>query len=212
MALRLAGEEFSVVQGLDAQGRLRQVSLNDAITGLTVTQSGGGRGLDIKVPLDTVLLGFYNTSSQLVGDFYGDNSRNMVVEAARHLRLMPGAGYKVQLEAELFANGKPIDTAGSYLYNSASGYGGNVAVNDGLRIGGKLEVFDSLAGADTGGYNPDSSYRAFHTLKRTTHVADANVTEGYGLVYIYNDGAGNRQLVVKHKDGGAVYTGTVNLA
>ena len=43
MALRLAGEEYSVVQGLDSQGWLRTVTVNDALAGVTVDQQGTGR-------------------------------------------------------------------------------------------------------------------------------------------------------------------------
>ena len=43
MALRLAGEEYSVVQGLDSQGWLRTVTANDALAGVTVDQQGSGR-------------------------------------------------------------------------------------------------------------------------------------------------------------------------
>ena len=46
MALRLAGEEFSVLQGLDARGWLREIRGNDALPGLKVDQQGTGRLFD----------------------------------------------------------------------------------------------------------------------------------------------------------------------
>lgn len=48
MALRLAGEEFSVVQGLDAQGYVRDVLANDANPGLKVDQKGTGAVLELQ--------------------------------------------------------------------------------------------------------------------------------------------------------------------
>ncbi|MBF8267217.1 MAG: hypothetical protein HW388_725 [Dehalococcoidia bacterium] len=47
MALRLAGEEFSVVRGLDALGWPREITVNDAVPGLKVTQSGAGVGVQM---------------------------------------------------------------------------------------------------------------------------------------------------------------------
>jgi hypothetical protein len=43
MALRLAGEEYSVVQGLDGQGYLREIVAADDSPGLQVDQQGSGR-------------------------------------------------------------------------------------------------------------------------------------------------------------------------
>ena len=48
MALRLAGEEFSVVQGLDGLGNLRTVDVNDGSPGLKVNQGGSGRVFDFQ--------------------------------------------------------------------------------------------------------------------------------------------------------------------
>lgn len=47
MALRLAGEELSVVQGLDAIGWLREIQASDALPGLKITQSGSGHALEL---------------------------------------------------------------------------------------------------------------------------------------------------------------------
>ena len=47
MALRLAGEEFSVVRGLDALGWPREVEANDANPGLKITQGGSGPALQV---------------------------------------------------------------------------------------------------------------------------------------------------------------------
>ena len=43
MALRLAGKEYSIVQGLDSQGWLRTITTNDALPGVIVDQQGAGR-------------------------------------------------------------------------------------------------------------------------------------------------------------------------
>ena len=45
MGLRLAGEEYSVVRGLDILGWLRQIAVNSSTPALTVTQNGSGPGL-----------------------------------------------------------------------------------------------------------------------------------------------------------------------
>lgn len=47
MAIKLAGQEPSYVQGLDTQDWLRQISINDASPGLKIVQSGGGVGLQV---------------------------------------------------------------------------------------------------------------------------------------------------------------------
>ena len=47
MSLRLAGEEFSVVQGLDALGWPRKVEANDADPGMKITQNGSGPALQV---------------------------------------------------------------------------------------------------------------------------------------------------------------------
>lgn len=48
MALRLAGEEFSVVQGLDGLGNVRTVDVSDGSPGLKVNQGGSGRVFDFQ--------------------------------------------------------------------------------------------------------------------------------------------------------------------
>ena len=48
MALRLAGEEYTVVQGLDDQGYLRDIKANDPDPGLIVDQQGAGAILSLR--------------------------------------------------------------------------------------------------------------------------------------------------------------------
>ena len=48
MALRLAGEEFSVVQGLDTQGWLREIQANDGDPGLKISQSWAGDAIQFQ--------------------------------------------------------------------------------------------------------------------------------------------------------------------
>ena len=55
MALRLAGEEYSVVQGLDGQGWPREISANDANPALEINQSGGGSIIELKADGSLVL-------------------------------------------------------------------------------------------------------------------------------------------------------------
>jgi hypothetical protein len=48
MALRLAGEEFSVLQGLDAQGWVREITVSDALPALILDQAGSGPILSLR--------------------------------------------------------------------------------------------------------------------------------------------------------------------
>jgi hypothetical protein len=48
MALRLAGESYTLVNGLDSMGNLRLVDVNDASPGLRVDQRGSGRVFDFQ--------------------------------------------------------------------------------------------------------------------------------------------------------------------
>lgn len=48
MPLRLAGEEYSIVQGLDNLGRLRSITVSDASPGLKLDQQGSGALLDLR--------------------------------------------------------------------------------------------------------------------------------------------------------------------
>ena len=72
MALRLAGEEFSVVRGLDALGWPREVEANDANPGLKITQGGSGPAL--QVVSGDIALGDnkLKTTSLLIKEVYGE--------------------------------------------------------------------------------------------------------------------------------------------
>lgn len=48
MPLRLAGEDYAVVQGLDDLGRLRAITVNDASPGLKINQQGAGSSLELQ--------------------------------------------------------------------------------------------------------------------------------------------------------------------
>ena len=75
MSLRLAGEEFTVVQGLDAQGWPREVEVNDAEPGLKITQGGAGPAIKVisgDIDLDNNLLKNAKLGTNLNG-----NSQNI---------------------------------------------------------------------------------------------------------------------------------------
>ena len=173
MALRLAGEEFNVIQGLDQQGWPRLVQAADADPGMRVNQKGSGRILELQ------------QNGALKG--YIGNDGTWVIAAG---------GIDVQ---------QP-------LKNTSASYDGAVGVADWLYVFPGVSV---RAGAGLGGPTQvelSGTNQALHLLERTSHLPDADVNENYGHVYIYNSGAGTRQLVIKYKDAGTVYTGTVNLA
>ena len=83
MALRLAGEDFSVVQGLDALGWPREVEANDADLALKITQSGSGPDLQFQQPA---------TISTSTGTLDLDGAGDVVLRRNGSVRLQARAG------------------------------------------------------------------------------------------------------------------------
>jgi hypothetical protein len=96
------------------------------------------------------------------------------------------------------------------LKNTGAANGGAVAVDDGLRVAGVVQgVSGGLPGTVEVEMNRD--HHALILRERASHIADGDIAEDYGFIYVYNSGGGTRQLVVKHKDGGTIYTGALAL-
>lgn len=170
MALRLAGEEFSVVRGLDAQGWPRLVDVSDAAPAMKVVQAGSG-----------ALMEFYDGSSKVL---YMDDGGDLVL------------------------SGRALDVR-NRIKNTGAADSGAVAVEDTLRALGSIFADSGDIGQTV--LAMQTTHQAFYQKERTTHMADADVAEDFGYHYIYRSGT-TRQLVVKFKDAGVVYTGTLNLS
>lgn len=151
MALRLAGGEFSVLQGVDALGWLRDTRGNDALPGLKVDQRGTGRLFDfqdggasflyaldgsgptltrqltIEYAAPTIL--FNGTSGTGVGKLMTDNPGGVPS------LLLKDSGNNIRLQVAL-ANGDMtgyggLDLRGA-LKNAGAANGGAVKVDDGI--------------------------------------------------------------------------------
>lgn len=95
MALKLAGEEYSVVQGLDGQGWLRKVSVNESTPALILEQGGSGYILHLKAGASTVLYADSNeikANRQLnMGGYPINKLEELAAYSGYHLTLKPGA-------------------------------------------------------------------------------------------------------------------------
>lgn len=93
MTLRLAGEEFGVVQGLDGQGRLREIAVNDGSPGLQVKQSGAAPVLKAVAAGGEYFLGCYSLTGTEQGYIRQASGGLEIASGTGHtLRLMPGSG------------------------------------------------------------------------------------------------------------------------
>lgn len=173
MALRLAGEEFSIVQGLDAQGWPREVRASDGNPGLQIRQDGASPSLEL-----------YDGATKV-------------------LRAPDGGGL------ELLVGSLDVRTS---LKNTGSATGGALGVDDTLWVAGDVHIYSSGALGGTKRLFVRAGWHTLALLESFGMMPDAEVEENYGHLYIYNNGTGTRQLVIKYKDAGVVYTGTVNLA
>lgn len=105
-----------------------------------------------------------------------------------------------------------LDARGG-IKNGGAAHGGEVAVLESVRVKGQYLVVRNPG--DTGNevalVNSDNvSGPALKLSRRTTHVGDADVDPDFLVAYLFVSGA-TRQAIFKTKDGGVVYTGTVNL-
>lgn len=242
MALRLAGEEFSVLQGLDGLGWLREVCACDTRPALKVNQQGTGRVLDFQDGGVSVLYMDDGGSLKMgrILDFTGnqalqwpsagDDANNTLLqwtspsEDTVKFSFDTRAGIK-KLVLRNVTDAFTVletgwDSGGVFtLYqemdmrqairNAGASNGGAVAVDDSVRVAGNLEVYTGGLGGSVdaglvlGGF--------LKLVERSTHPADGSIPEGYGYAYVYGSGA-TRQFVVKYKDGGTVYIGTLALS
>ena len=243
MALRLAGEEYSVVQGLDPQGFVREVTANDALPGLIIDQKGSGRLGEVRqsgatkvyvsntgvlvslsdpaLRRDGVISYLGLQGSDTVGsevDLYGESH---ATHAGRIRLLTPDAAKTSLVERIRLAGAadagqssvtiyEPLD-AQQTIKNTGSANGGAVWVDDELRVTGQIAVYNPSDLNGTIRIHGKSALHAWAMLERSSHLGDTSITEDFGFIYIYNDGAGTRQLVCKYKDAGTVFTGTVSL-
>ena len=121
MALRMAGEEFSVVQGLDRLGWTREVRVNDTTPSLKVTQTGSGPGVQIDhAAVGENWIGFYlggvrHGKMAIVAD-----NKLMVATEGADLILEPAGSGRLDLRKA--------------LYNSSANNNGRVKVDDVLEI------------------------------------------------------------------------------
>jgi len=243
MALRLAGEEASVLQGLDGLGWLREVRAGDMKPALKVNQQGTGRVLDFQdggvsvlymddggnLKLSRIL--DFTSNQALQWPSAGDDANNTLLQwtspsedtvkfsfdtrtGIKKLVLRNITDAFTVLEIGWDSGGdftlyQELD-ARQAIRNAGASNGGAVAVDDELRLidGNALTLYASgterLRGRPT--------QNCWVMKERADHMADADVSEDFGHLYLYNDGGGTRQLVVKYKDGGTVYTGTLSLS
>ncbi len=210
MALRLAGEEFSVLQGLDALGWLREVRGNDALPGLKVDQQGTGRLFDfqdggvsflyapdgagptltrqltIEYAAPTIL--FNGTSGTGVGKLMTDNPGGVPS------LLLKDSGNNVRLQVAL-ASGDMTSYGGLDLHgtlkNAGAANGGAVKVDDGISY-----AYASKSGAYTvtsadHAIACDATAGAFSV----TLPGAASVGAGFVLVIKKVDSSGNAVTV-----------------
>jgi hypothetical protein len=135
MGLRLAGEDYSTIKGAKG-GWLREITVNDATVGLTMTQSGSGGGLSIAAN---------NTESQalLVDGRAGYEAVTINAGGTKYGYLKPDSG-KLKLASDnnrdlalSAASGYRIDVQRD-IYNSTSNNSGRVLISDDVEYTGKL--------------------------------------------------------------------------
>lgn len=123
MALRLAGEEYSLVQGLDAQGWLERISVNKSTPALLVEQASSGYILHLKAGGSSIL---YADSNEIkayrqlnMGGYPIKSIDELQGYTASHLTLKPGGTAKSVLAKALAGQTAEIlaiqDAAGNIL-------------------------------------------------------------------------------------------------
>ena len=240
MPLRLAGE-YDTINGLDALGWLREIDASASSDPALKLTPGTGPALSVEQNNVSALRqliaagGAYrslklNASDRWevdadlalaekditdVAQIIGRTTSALNISAGTNRSIRLSANNQVDANMDIASAGpmllKRLDVNGQVIQNLAAGHNGAVAIDDRSRLAGIVEVYKAgeLDGVQRVTIRPD-----FHDVRlyeRTTHLANSEVDEDYGSLYVYNDGAGTRQLVVKYKDGGTVYTGTLSL-
>ncbi len=155
MALRLAGEEFSVVQGLDRLGWTREVRASDALAGLKITQSGSGMAIQlVRATAGGNWMGFYVGENR-----YG----RMTVNANYHLELATDDGDLVLLPAP----GNHIDLRAA-IVNSGAGNNGRASFADDVELQAGYKLFNLTVEAFTEATKPSAAGNA----GRIVYVSD----------------------------------------
>jgi len=147
MALRLAGEECSVVRGLDDLGWLKEVTRNTSDYALKITQNGSGDTLQvvgsrlcIDRSIDGDQLRFYRSGSLIAGFDIG-GAYVSLWSSDQPLLLSPGGDKNIAL------GGKADLQKGAY--NSTANNSGDVLVDDDLALTAGKKLRLEGAGSDS---------------------------------------------------------------
>lgn len=228
MTMRLAGEDVGAVRGLDGEGWLREVTAEDADPGVAVDQQGAGRLLELRQSATPV--SYFGNDGNLTlpthvdaggspaasGNFRGPNNGRLTFRNSGNSADISAIGVDGDNKVHVSPGGADIVAEGDLdvldpIKNTGAAHGGDVAFSDKIRtLGQDLNIYDSGETAVQLGLN--EGYQALYIRERATQIADGDVQEDAAWLYVYNDGAGTEQLVVKLKVGGTVKTGTLTLA
>ncbi|MBI4299033.1 MAG: hypothetical protein HY666_04650 [Chloroflexi bacterium] len=145
MALRLAGEEYSVVQGLDSLGWPRKVQASDSIPALNIVTSGTGLGLKLASgnPVNAIgAQGLFAGESEIstlwitgnlrANTLKGVSPSDLRIESwqAGSGRIRLGTCYEVVIEERIDLQEE--------IRNTGANFNGRVYVNDSLEATGKI--------------------------------------------------------------------------
>ncbi|MEE9198472.1 MAG: hypothetical protein V3U26_01605 [Dehalococcoidia bacterium] len=158
MALRLAGEDYSVVQGLDYLGWLREISVSSSDPALKVVQSGAGDILEI---YDGGILAFQIRQGRNIEYFNGLSGPGLDFDQG-------GAGMirtKTNNNLVLQPNGTGVIDLQKAIRNTSASNGGKVFIDDEVRIGQPLSLDQAI----------NVAHVAAKTAAYTTTDADAIV-------------------------------------
>ena len=159
MTLRLAGEECSVVHGLDSKGYVRETEANDSDPGLKVRQDGSGPLVELWDGSTKVL--YMNDGRPLflldgrplaIGTtFVTGAGANLVLANSQAISWVNGAGTALEFPLYLDSNNRfvlnpaaGVDIRGP-LINTGAANGGALAVNDVLAILSNFMELDEMA-------------------------------------------------------------------
>lgn len=149
MALRLAGERGLAIRGADNQGWIREISVQDALSGLKVNQNGAGRVFDFQDGGVSKLYLPDGGNVSLVGSLVFDLANDVTITpanpAAPRTLTIPDPGNNdsfVFLAATQTLTGKTLTSptiqgtvgAGTGLTMPAFNAGGNITGGSGLQI------------------------------------------------------------------------------
>jgi len=133
MALRLAGEQCSVVRGLDDLGWVKEITRTTSDYALKITQNGSGVGLQLegstKIKAGNSYLDLGESST-----VYGYSSAS-VIGAGGNVLLIPAAGYYVDIRER--------------IQNSTANNSGDVLVDDDLAVASGKKLRLEGAGSDS---------------------------------------------------------------